>query len=150
MKTISLSGTMLGLIAMIILPSHFSYAADTDNATLTVPILKDGMGKILPTPAKVGQLVVISTTLASNSSDATADNSSMPFVIIVEVRDELGVPLYSQFAIGSLNPGGESEVGLSWTPKEAGTYELKAFALSDMNNPQILAPVNSSITHIES
>lgn len=126
--------------------SQSSYAVDPVNATLTAPVLKDATGRELSNPAQVGQLVIISTSLSSNSS---AGNSSVPFVIIIEARDELGISHYSQFAMGSLNPGARSEVGLSWTPKEAGTYELKAFALSDLNDPQILAPAHTSLTRVE-
>lgn len=139
-----------GVITMAAL-SQLSYAADSDiiNATLTTPILKDATGKELSSPAKVGQLVIISTTLLSNSSSTAANNSIVPFVIMIEARDELGISQYSQFAIGSLNLDAKSEVGISWTPKEAGTYELKALALSELNNPQILAPAHSSLTRIQ-
>ena len=149
----AISATLLTFVAIGVIAtatlSQLSYAADADivNATLTAPILKDATGKELSNPAKVGQLVIISTSLASSGN--STNDSSVPFVIIIEARDELGISHYSQFALGNLNLGAKSEVGLSWIPKEAGTYELKAFALSDLNNPQILAPAHTSLTRVE-
>lgn len=147
--------TTLGLVFVTTVGASFhftsSYASDESfntNATLTAPVLKDPTGKAIEGPVKLNQMVIITTKLTSTSSSS---NSSMPFIIIVEARDELGVTRYSQFGTGSLNLGGNSssEVGLSWRPEEAGIYELRAFALSDFNSPQILAPVQSSLIDVE-
>lgn len=160
-----LLAAMLGLIIALALTSSSlsgsSYATEAasyvgNNASLTAPILKDPTGKPLTTLPKVGQMVVISTTLASNTTNSNASSasadSSIPFIVIVEARNELGVTEYSQFAIGRLMNGGSnssSEVGLSWTPDASGVYELKAFALSDLNDPVLLALPESSIATVQ-
>lgn len=160
-----LLAAMPGLIITLALTSlsslsGSSYATEAasyagNNASLTAPILKDASGKPLTTPPKVGQMVVISTTLASNgttssNASSTSADSSIPFIVIVEARNELGITEYSQFAIGRLmNGNSSSEVGLSWTPDASGRYELKAFALSDLNDPVLLALPESSIATVQ-
>ncbi len=148
-------GLIVGTIAATFAHDSFALEGNNTNATLTAPILKDPVGKVIAAPAQVNKMVIISTTLTSNSSNSSSSSNStnddsIPFMIVVEARDELGITHYSQFALGSLNlDGSASEVGLSWIPEEAGTYELRAFALSDWNNPQILAPAQRSLTSVE-
>jgi len=66
-----------------------------------------------------------------------------PFVIIIEARDTTGVTSYLQFQIGRLSAQGISDVGVSWLPEKAGTYELRAFAISNFTNPIILTDVRT-------
>jgi len=108
-----------------------------NTTTPTAPAVKDTQGKTLAS-VQTGQQVVLSTTVVNNNNDDT------PFVAIVEVRDNSGVTTYLAWQTGSLNADGRAEVGLSWTPDQAGSYQVRTFVISDLGKPAILSPVVTS------
>lgn len=93
--------------------------------------------------ASEGQLVVLSTTVSSTKDDP------QPFVAVMEARDGAGMTRFLGFAIGSIEAGSTSEIGISWTPEEAGNYELRAFLVSGFENPQLLTAVATSDALVE-
>lgn len=84
--------------------------------------------------ARVGQLVVISTQFA------TKDKT--PYVLFIEARDEKGITVFSEFAIGQIEQFGQTTIGLSWSPDEPGEYLLKSFALATFDNVAPLTTIS--------
>lgn len=72
----------------------------------------------------------------------------MPFVSLIEIRDESGVTVFLAWQIGTI-PASNYEDGvyndntmsISWLPEKASTYEARTFAISDFENPQVLSYV---------
>lgn len=101
------------------------------------PVLKDDRGNLL-SYVTFGQTVFVSAAFVACSDD------EVPFVVIVEARDENNVTVYLQFQTGTLNANGSAESGFSWSPDKAGRYELRTFALSDLLQPQILSQIQTN------
>jgi len=108
-----------------------------DTIRVVAPVAKDVQGKTLSS-VSAGQQVILSTTVVNNN------DQSQPFAAIVEVRDSSGITVYLAWQTGTLNPNGRAEVGLSWTPGEAGNYEMRTFTVSEFMDPEILSPVAKS------
>ena len=85
-----------------------------------------------------GQQVVLSTTVNNNR------NTDLAYAAVIEVRDADGFTVLLQWATGTLPAGGENEVGLSWTPMDAGEYTIRTFVLSDISNPSALSLIEES------
>jgi hypothetical protein len=83
----------------------------------------------------VGQQVVLTTTVTNNIDD------ELPFVALVEVRDSSGITIFLAWQTGVMDAGDRNEVGLSWTPEEAGDYVVRTFVISNLSNPQVLSDV---------
>ncbi len=109
--------------------------------TPSEPVLKDVTGRELDEVCSGTQAIV--TTVLSNTVD-----DSLPFVQIIEVRDSSGVTQKLDFQSGTLSAGGQSEVGSSWTPDQPGSYSLRTFAISNLNNPQVLSEVKETPTTV--
>jgi hypothetical protein len=112
--------------------------AEVGRAASTPPVMKDPTGNNLSS-ASAGQLVMLSSTILNNN------DIELPFTAFIEVRDEKGATVYLQWQTGKVNPNGESEVGLSWTPEKAGEYEFRTFLISNFTRPQILTAAESSM-----
>jgi hypothetical protein len=111
--------------------------ADQDTTTPSAPSLKDVSGEDI-TEVTVGQQVVLSTTIQNNA------NEEVPFVALVEVRDSDGITIFLAWQTGTLNANSDADIGLSWTPEEAGDYTVRTFVISDLASPEILSPVAES------
>lgn len=109
--------------------------------TPSEPVLKDVTGRELTEVCSGTQAIV--TTVLSNTVD-----DALPFVQIIEVRDASGVTQKLDFQSGTLSAGGQSEVGSSWTPDQPGSYSLRTFAISNLNNPQVLSEVKETPTTV--
>ncbi|MEW6604170.1 MAG: hypothetical protein AB1351_05720 [Thermoproteota archaeon] len=103
----------------------------------TRPVLKDMSGNEL-SAARVGQLTMISTTAVNSHI------YDLPFVAIIEVRDEDGVTVYLEWQKGTLDPNSRAEIGISWIPERAGEYEIRTFLVSHLAEPQILTMVSTT------
>ena len=88
----------------------------------------------------VGQQLVIATT-ARNDGDKDQE-----FVPLLEVRDSDGITEYLAWLSGTVKAGGQTEVGIMWTPTNAGEHELRTFAVTGLDEPRILSYVASSQT----
>lgn len=111
--------------------------AGINATTPSLPMLKNLAGEEI-TDVEAGHLVVLTTEIKNNNPRV------QPFTALVEVRDSQDVTVYLQWQIGILNPSGTTEIGLSWTPEEAGDYRLRTFLISDFENPAVLSPVVTS------
>jgi hypothetical protein len=113
-----------------------------DGPATSSPVLKDAQGITLSSGSE-GQLTIISITAFNGSDDP------VPFVAIIESRDESGTTQLLGFSIGSVEDGAQSEAGISWTPEKAGDYQLRTFPISGFENPQVLTAVRASDVVIE-
>jgi hypothetical protein len=113
-----------------------------DATTVGRPVLKDTIGMVNPSLA-AGQQVMLSTEIANNN------DASQPFVALVEVRDSHGLTVFLQWQTGTLNPSGQAEVGLSWTPDKAGSYYVRTFVVSSLAQEiQVLSAVQESVVTV--
>jgi len=75
--------------------------------------------------------------------------NEQPFAIIVEVRDGSGITVHLSWQSGKIDANGNYMMGTSWTPNKVcqyesegcNNYEIRTFAVSSIDNPQILSPV---------
>jgi hypothetical protein len=104
------------------------------SATPSAPSVRDASGGAVGT-ITVGQQVVLTTTVTNNIDD------ELPFVALVEVRDSSGITIFLAWQTGVMDAGDRNEVGLSWTPEEAGDYVVRTFVISNLSNPQVLSDV---------
>jgi len=115
-------------------------APTTGAITPTAPALTDATGKVL-TSVIVGQQVVLTTTIVNNQ-DAPQTHAT-----ILEVRDGNGVTVFIGWGTGTLAAKASTNIGLSWTPDNPGSYTLRTFVLDDLATPQILSnTIESKIT----
>jgi hypothetical protein len=68
---------------------------------------------------------------------------------ISEVRDARGVTVLLQVVSGSVGPDNSTEVAALWIPEDGGTYELRTFAISDLDGPSVLSPVRSQTVTVD-
>ena len=125
---------MVHLLDGIFTPADASTKGGCDIVIMLPPELKDSSGNFLST-AHVGQQVFITTIFAN------CTNEEIPYTVVLEARSEDNVTVYLQFQAGLLDANADSGIGLAWSPEEAGKYQLRTFALSDLNLPQIYSQV---------
>jgi hypothetical protein len=116
--------------------------AGINATTPSPPMLKNLAGEEI-TQVEAGQLVVLTTEIKNNNPRV------QPFTALVEVRDPQDVTMYLQWQIGILNPSGTTEIGLSWTPEEAGDYRIRTFVISDFENPAVLSTIVTSEVSVQ-
>lgn len=72
-------------------------------------------------------------------------DSAMPIVGFIEVRDSTGVTVALESKFGTWVVGVEgyySHRGMYWVPEAPGRYEIRAFAISNFTNPEVLTAVS--------
>ena len=82
----------------------------------------------------VGQQVVISSDL-TNGQDR-----DQKFIFLIQVQDENGVTVSLNWVQGTLAANQSFSPGASWTPTDAGTYDVTAFVWESIDNPTALSP----------
>lgn len=89
--------------------------------------------------ATAGEQFVITTIMSNNCVQ-----DDVPFFALVEVRNSDGTTESLSWQSGVLKGlGYQTEIGVSWVPLRGGDYELRTFAVSNTQNPQILTAVMS-------
>jgi hypothetical protein len=82
---------------------------------------------------------------ATLSSVITNDGDhSQQFVELVEVKDSSGVTVFLAWQSGALGPNSQTQIGVSWIPERPGDYNVRTFAISNFDNPQVLSQVSES------
>jgi plastocyanin len=116
--------------------------ASSCNLEIASPVLKSPSSGGLA-EAATGSQFVISTIMSNNCVE-----DDVPFFALVEVRNSDGTTESLSWQSGVLKGlGYQTEVGVSWVPLRGGDYELRTFAVSNMEKPQILTVVmNQNIT----
>lgn len=131
--------TILFSIIALPLGNNFTSAGAStrggcDIVIMLPPELKDASGNFLSS-AHIDQPVFI-TTIFANCTD-----EEIPFIVVIEARDEDDVTVYLQFQAGKLDANADSEISLAWSPEKSGKHELRTFALSDLTQPQIYSQI---------
>ncbi len=108
-----------------------------DSTVASPPQAQDVSGKPI-SEVKAGQQVVLTTTVINKNDQA------QPFVALIEVRDSNDVTVYLAWQTGTLNPSGQANIGLSWTPDNSDSYTVRAFVISSLDKPTILSKVAQS------
>ena len=88
---------------------------------------------------EVGDNVVVTTTFTNND-----DFYDWPASFIIEIRDANDTSVLLDWQTGMVKVGSSIDVGISWIPQQAGTYQLRTFAISSFDTPTILSPISSS------
>ena len=65
------------------------------------------------------------------------------FAYLIQIQDENGVTVSLDWIAGSLTEGQSLSPASSWTPDEAGTYEVTAFVWESIENPTALSPTST-------
>jgi hypothetical protein len=128
------NGTLAGSTQKFRVNTVIGSAGTTGSTTPSTPALADITGATI-TEVTTGQQVVLTTSVKNN------DDQPRPFVAIVEVRDADGITQMLQWQIGTLAANDDAGVGISWVPENAGTYEVRTFVISSLQNPQVLSEV---------
>ena len=105
--------------------------------TPTAPRLAD-LGGLTLSSARAGQQVVVAINLDSDNA------KDVPFVGIIEVRNEDGITTTLRWQTGVLAPNSGLDIAASWVPETPGNYEVRSFVVSNLSNPQILSEVVES------
>jgi len=133
---------MLLLISSI-LPYVLGSIADS-NPSILIPsppqVIIDSQPVI---DIQVGEEVIVASLFTNN--DKVHDWAAY---FITEVRTANGTTVMLNLTSEIVNASDTVEVGAAWTPSHAGTFELRAFAISSENNPLILSSISSSIVSI--
>ncbi len=67
--------------------------------------------------------------------------SDQAYVGIIEVRDSQGVTVYLALQSGIMGPGASSTIGSSWTAEVPSDYQVRTFAITDLQQPTVLSAV---------
>ena len=70
-------------------------------------------------------------------------DKSQDFAYLIQIQDGNGVTVSLNWITGSLTAGQSLSPATSWTPTEAGTYEVTAFAWESIENPTALSPTST-------
>ena len=70
-------------------------------------------------------------------------DKSQDFAYLIQIQDGNGVTVSLDWIAGSLTEGQSLSPASSWTPTEAGTYEVTAFAWESIENPTALSPTST-------
>lgn len=94
-----------------------------------------------------GGSVIAPTTGKQYNIGFTVTNEcpeQQPYVALIEARAS-DVTEFFGWTTGVLNgSNGKAAISVSWIPPRAGTYELRTFAISDLDNPRILSDLRIS------
>jgi hypothetical protein len=55
-----------------------------------------------------------------------------PFVVLIEVRESSGVTVFLALQSGILDPSGTTDIGVLWQPNQAGKFEVRTFAITNI------------------
>lgn len=147
---------LLAAIVVLSLTLHAtesSIAESNDGVTMAAfgvrqPQLLDINRQKIDQPLEVGQQALVRITIHNNNLD-----SDMHFVVIAEVRDGNGVTQYLAWQASNAAANGDYTFEASWMPIErvcsgidnscGSGYQVRAFVISDFENPQVFSGVQS-------
>jgi hypothetical protein len=124
-----------------VVPVGIASGGDVTATTPSNPVVKDFSNQDVSEVTN-GKQVVLSTTVSNNQ------DTVRPFAAIVEVRNADGITVYLQWQTGTLNPHGNTNVGLSWTPDAPGQYSVRTFVVNNIANPAALSQIASTTINV--
>jgi hypothetical protein len=142
--------TYIGLFALIAASAGLSvWKNDVSGFSIDViyypstPTLHNLAGEKIST-IEVGQQSMIRISVHNNNP------AEQPFLLLVEVRNGYGVTEYLAWQSGVAEANGNYTMETLWTPnahcgippnEECRNYTIRSFAITSLQNPQILSPV---------
>lgn len=111
---------------------------------MTPPLLQSVHSSLIDHVRADDQLVIAFNARNCNEMDQQS------FVAIIEVRNSTGVTENLGWQSVVLEANGQTQIGISWIPTHGDNYEIRAFAISDFDNPEVLSPIRSSQVTIAS
>lgn len=103
---------------------------------LSPPVAKDTDGNEI-TSTNASKLVIIFSTFSNPC------NYDQQVLVVTEVRDQNGATMFFQNAPVNTSAFNSSDVGALWYPENAGTYELRSFAISNSTGSQVSTGVQT-------
>lgn len=92
----------------------------------------------------LGQQMLLSSTVQNNG------NQALPFLAIVDIRNEQDVSVKIIIEKGNINAGQVSEIQMAWIPEVEGDYVIKQFLISnDPEVPLILSSIISKLLPVQ-
>jgi hypothetical protein len=143
MSKLSLSSLIFAalILTVSLYSSTAAHAISTDSIGVIQPRIKDVFDRYI-SQAKTGSPVMLEVGIENN------EDIVQPFVLLVEVRESSDITIFLAWQSGSLGPMEQSEVGVSWTPKNKGEYEIRAFAITDLQNAEVLSELGSRVIEV--
>jgi hypothetical protein len=116
--------------------ASFHMKTGNETTSLSALMLKATIGydNLVNIPS-MGSPVLVSVNISNNNAIL------QPFVIIMEIRDSNGMTINMQLLNGTLRSNDNIEVSTPWMPEFKGKYEIRSFAVTDLEAPDILSPV---------
>ena len=148
-----LKGTAVtSIIILLILPNllifRLGFASSSSSVTVSTGLSPPSLVTLTSDPIsglRVGEQAIIITNFTNK------EEIERTLVILTVVTDSEEVIESIGLVSGMASVGSSIKVGVSWTPLHSGNYHLKSFALSELENPIILAnPSASNFTVSES
>jgi hypothetical protein len=127
-------------------PADFDSEEKTFTFTMLAGYIEDGIPLLMSSAPKVatngtpaaGKQAMLSVVITNNS------NNRQTFLQLVEVRDSSGTTAFLAWQGSTIEPHGLTEIGFSWTPDEPDDYEIRTFAISDLENPLVFSLVSTT------
>ncbi|HKU49106.1 MAG TPA: hypothetical protein VJP79_04075 [Nitrososphaera sp.] len=135
--------TMMSFVFLLLPYTLHAKAMSVAIITMSQPIISDQEGNSLIQAARESQ-IALSTTVFNNILQ------SQPYVAIIEIRDESGITESLAWSSGVLRAESNRTIGISFIPHEAVTYTVRAFAITDLEQPMVLSPVAQSEINVGS
>jgi hypothetical protein len=89
-----------------------------------------------------GQVIEIRSVFGSKLTN-------VPYILILEIRNQEGVTTFLQWQNDTVNEFGASTYKtFHWQPSETGQYDVRNFAISNFTQPEVLSTVKSSNAEI--
>jgi hypothetical protein len=125
-------------------PADFDFEEKIFTFTIPMPIY-EGSPVEPSSPRVITNGAPAAGKQAMLSVEITNPNANpQPLVQLVEVRDTNGVTVFLAWQSMVVDPSGQTEIGVSWTPDRADSYQIRTFAVSGFENPRVLSTVQST------
>ena len=109
---------------------------ELEPMALSSVVIKDLEDNIVDNQIPSNTMVLISSTLNNNYPN------DQPFVLIIEIRNKTSLATeYIQLQKGVLNGDGKFEVAISFVPDKVGVYEVRAFIVDRLKNPEFFSTI---------
>lgn len=124
--------------------------ADKRPAFLAHALIEADIGACSVTPS----LAPIATALVReqatiNATLASKVGQEIEYIAIFEVRNAKGFTELVGWQEGAVASVGNSTASIPWVPRAAGSYEVRVFAVTDMDRPQMLSQVATARIAVE-
>ena len=84
--------------------------------------------------------ITVDSQIQLESDLTNGQDKAQDFAYLIQIQDENGVTVSLNWITGSLSEGQSLSPATSWTPTEAGTYDVTAFVWESIENPSALSP----------